>query len=101
MDIGGGASAERVSAALKIILLDPSVNVVLINIFGGITRCNEVANGIMHVLNERQVHIPIVVRLAGTNSDEGKNILNHPVLKQAESINEAAKICIDLAGKAA
>ncbi len=101
MDIGGGASAERVSAALKIILMDTSVRVVLINIFGGITRCDEVAQGIMNALNEKQVQIPIVVRLAGTNSDEGKNILNNPVIKQAESINVAAGICIELAGKAA
>ncbi len=101
MDIGGGASAERVSAALKIILLDPSVCVVLINIFGGITRCDEVAQGIMNALNDKQIQIPIVVRLAGTNSDEGKNILDHPVIKQAGSINEAAGICIELAGKGA
>ncbi len=101
MDIGGGASAERVSAALKIILMDTSVRAVLINIFGGITRCDEVAQGIMNALHDKQVQIPVVVRLAGTHSDEGKSILNHPVLKQAGSINEAAGICIELAGKAA
>lgn len=101
LDIGGGASTERVSAALKIILMDTSVRTVLINIFGGITRCDEVAQGIMNALNDKQVQVPIVVRLAGTNSEEGKRILNHPVLKQAGSINEAAGICIELAGKAA
>jgi succinyl-CoA synthetase beta subunit len=101
LDIGGGATAERVSAALRIIFLDPAVKAVLINIFGGITRCDEVANGIMTAVNEKPVTIPVVVRLAGTNADEGRNILNHPHLRLADSINEAATMCIEIAGKAA
>jgi len=100
LDIGGGANAERVSAALRIVLLDPGVKTVLINIFGGITRCDEVAQGIMAALNEKPVSIPVIVRLAGTNADEGRRILDHPLLKQADSINEAAGICIGIAGKA-
>jgi succinyl-CoA synthetase beta subunit len=95
MDIGGGASAERVSAALRIVLLDPSVKSVLVNIIGGITRCDEVAHGIMAALNGKHVNIPIVVRLAGTNADEGRKILDHPMVKLADSINIAARICIE------
>jgi succinyl-CoA synthetase beta subunit len=100
MDIGGGASAERVSAALRIILLDPSIKSVLVNIFGGITRCDEVAQGIMAALNGKQINIPVVVRLAGTNAEEGKRILDHPQVKLADSVNMAARMCIETEEKA-
>ena len=78
LDIGGGASAERVSAALRLLLLDPSVKTILVNIFGGITRCDDVALGIMNALAEKPVNIPIVIRLAGTHAEEGQKLLNHP-----------------------
>jgi len=67
LDIGGGASAEKVSAALRIILEDPQVKTILINIFGGMTRCDEVAAGIRKVLDDIETTIPIVIRLVGTN----------------------------------
>jgi succinyl-CoA synthetase beta subunit len=75
LDIGGGARADRVATALRLILADPRVKVVLFNIFGGITRCDEVARGIVSVLEEVRPHLPIVARLVGTNEAEGQQIL--------------------------
>jgi succinyl-CoA synthetase beta subunit len=90
LDIGGGASAEKVAAALRIILADPQVETVLINIFGGITRCDEVANGIRQTLDEIATTIPFVIRLVGTNEKEGREILSNANLQTAESLEEAA-----------
>ncbi len=75
LDIGGGASADRVAVALRIILQDKNVKVILINIFGGITRCDEVARGILSAIGEMKLQLPIVIRLAGTNADEGMKLL--------------------------
>jgi succinyl-CoA synthetase beta subunit len=94
LDIGGGASAERVSAALKIILLDHAVKSILINIFGGITRCDEVARGILTAIKEVPTDIPIIARLVGTNAREGTNLLKDANLSAAESISDAVKLAI-------
>ncbi|MFQ6059143.1 MAG: ADP-forming succinate--CoA ligase subunit beta [Anaerolineae bacterium] len=75
LDIGGGAQADRVAAALRIILSDPKVKVVLINVFGGITRCDEVARGIVEALKEVEPAVPMVARLVGTNEEEGRRLL--------------------------
>ena len=75
LDIGGGASADKVAAALRIILADPNVKAVLFNIFGGITRCDEVARGIVTALQQVPTQVPMVVRLVGTNEEEGRAIL--------------------------
>ncbi len=75
LDLGGGARAEVVREALEVVLLDPEVNAVLINIFGGITRCDEVARGIVAAASEIDLRVPLVVRLTGTNEDEGRRIL--------------------------
>lgn len=90
LDIGGGASAEKVAAALRIILADPQVETVLINIFGGITRCDEVANGIRQTLDEIETTIPFIIRLVGTNEKEGREILANANLQTAETLEEAA-----------
>jgi succinyl-CoA synthetase beta subunit len=74
LDIGGGASSEKVAAALRIILRDRDVRVVLLNIFGGITRCDVVAKGILQALDSLEVHVPMVVRLVGTNEEEGRRM---------------------------
>ncbi len=95
LDIGGGANAEKVSAALKIILSDPHVTTVLINIFGGITRCDEVARGIIATLYEVESQIPIIVRLSGTNAKEGMQILAERNLNIANSLSEAARLAVD------
>jgi succinyl-CoA synthetase beta subunit len=91
LDVGGGASAEKVSAAFRIILSDKNVKSVLINIFGGITRCDEVARGILVAMNEVQVRVPMVVRLVGTNAEEGLQILNEANMVTAETLVEAAE----------
>ncbi len=91
LDIGGGAQAESVAAALRIILSDDRVKAVLINIFGGITRCDEVANGILEAMQELDTRIPFVVRLVGTNEAEGRQILADANLTTAESLADAAQ----------
>lgn len=99
LDIGGGAGAEKVTAALRIILADDQVNTVLINIFGGITRCDEVALGIRHALDEIQTDKPFVIRLVGTNEHEGKQILQSAELETADTLHEAAEKAVALAGE--
>ena len=91
LDIGGGASAEKVAAAMRIILADSQVKTVLINIFGGITRCDEVANGIRQILTDMDAKIPFVIRLVGTNEEQGRQILADANLDTAESLQEAAE----------
>ena len=75
LDVGGGASKEKVTAALKIILSDPNVKGILVNIFGGIMRCDIIANGIVEAAKEVSLSVPVVVRLEGTNVEQGKEIL--------------------------
>jgi succinyl-CoA synthetase beta subunit len=91
LDIGGGATAERVAAALRIILSDKNVKGVLINIFGGITRCDEVARGIVTALAEVATTVPMVVRLVGTNEEEGRAILASAKMATATTLAEAAQ----------
>ena len=93
LDVGGGASKEKVAAAFKIILSDKNVKGILINIFGGIMRCDVLAQGIVEAAKETKINIPLVVRLAGTNSKEGKKILDESGLKiiSANDLGDAAK----------
>ena len=93
LDVGGGASKEKVSAALKIILSDKNVKGILINIFGGIMRCDVLAQGVVDATKEIKINAPLVVRLAGTNFVEGKTILDNSGLKiiSAENLDDAAK----------
>jgi succinyl-CoA synthetase beta subunit len=100
LDIGGGAQADKVAAALRIILSDTKVKAVLINIFGGITRCDEVARGIITALHELQTDVPMVVRLVGTNEEEGRRLLADANLITATSLVDAAKKAV-AAAKAA
>lgn len=97
LDIGGGADAEKVAAALRIILRDERVRALLINIFGGITRCDEVARGILSAMDEVEVRVPIVVRLVGTNEEEGRRLLAPAELITVSSLSEAAQKAIALA----
>jgi len=92
LDVGGGASKEKVSAALKIILSDKNVKGILINIFGGIMRCDVLAQGVIDAAKQIDINIPIVVRLAGTNFKEGKEILDNSGLKliSANNLDDAA-----------
>ena len=97
LDVGGGASKEKVSAALKIILSDKNVKGILINIFGGIMRCDVLAQGIVEAAKEIKINVPLVVRLAGTNSIEGKKILDSSGLKliSAKNLGDAAKKIVE------
>ena len=93
LDVGGGATKEKVSAAFKLILLDKNVKGILINIFGGIMRCDVLAQGVVDAAKEINLSVPLVVRLAGTNFKEGKEILDKSNLKilSASDLNDAAK----------
>ena len=91
LDVGGGAQSEKVAAALHIILTDRRVKAVLINIFGGITRCDEVAHGVLEAIATLEVKVPFVVRLVGTNEDEGRRILAEANLITATSLADAAQ----------
>jgi succinyl-CoA synthetase beta subunit len=97
LDIGGGAGADKVSAALRIILSDPTVRVVLLNVFGGITRGDEVARGILTALDEVKPDVPMVVRLVGTNAEEGLQILADAKMITAETLADAAKKAVSAA----
>ncbi len=94
LDIGGGASSEKVTAALEIILSDGSVKAVLINIFGGITRCDLVAEGILEALEKIDTAVPMIVRLVGTNAQEGRQLLANANMQTAETLAEAAKMAV-------
>ncbi|KAF0110742.1 MAG: succinyl-CoA synthetase beta subunit [Chloroflexi bacterium] len=97
LDIGGGATAEKVAASLRLILEDQNVKAILINVFGGITRCDEVAKGLMTAYNEVKPEIPIIVRLVGTNDEEGLRLLRGSSLIPAETLVEAATIAVQKA----
>ncbi|MEK9874127.1 MAG: ADP-forming succinate--CoA ligase subunit beta [Pelagibacteraceae bacterium] len=97
LDVGGGASKEKVSAAFKIILSDKNVKGILINIFGGIMKCDVLAQGVVEAAKEIKINVPLVVRLAGTNFEEGKKILDNSGLKiiSASDLSDAAKKIVE------
>ena len=97
LDVGGGASKEKVAAAFKLILSDKNVEGILINIFGGIMRCDVLAQGVVNAAKEINLSVPLVVRLAGTNFEEGKEILDKSNLKilSASDLNDAAKKIVE------
>jgi succinyl-CoA synthetase beta subunit len=98
LDVGGTATQERVSKAFKIILKDPEVKVVLVNIFGGIVRCDLIAEGVVAAIKEVDINIPVVVRLEGNNADLGAKILSqadiaiHSINNLAEAANKAVEL---------
>ena len=93
LDVGGGASKDQVKAAFKLILSDKKIKGILINIFGGIMRCDILAHGVVEAAKETKIKVPLVVRLAGTNFEKGKEILDKSGLKilSATDLNDAAK----------
>ena len=97
LDVGGGASKEKVSAAFKIILSDKNVKGILINIFGGIMRCDVLAKGLVEAAREIKINVPLVIRLAGTNYEEGKKILDNSGLKiiSASDLGDAAEKVVE------
>ena len=98
LDVGGGASKEKVSSAFKIILSDKGVKGILVNIFGGIMRCDIIAEGIVAAAKELEISVPLVVRLEGTNVDEGKKILDNSSIEiiSAKDLDDAAKKIVKL-----
>jgi succinyl-CoA synthetase beta subunit len=100
LDVGGGASADSMATSLEVVLSDPAVRSVLVNIFGGITRGELVAQGILDALERVEATVPIVVRLDGTNAEEGRRILHdaaHPRIVPAATMLEAARRAVELA----
>ncbi len=98
LDIGGSSNPEKVVSALSIILKDPEVKAILFNIFGGITRCDDVAKGIIKATESMDISVPIVVRLTGTNETEGRALLTKTALHPADTMDEAVQKAIELAG---
>ncbi|HQV68538.1 MAG TPA: ADP-forming succinate--CoA ligase subunit beta [Thermoflexales bacterium] len=96
LDVGGGAKADKVASAMRLILSDQKVRGVLINIFGGITRCDEVAKGVVEAMNIVKPTVPIVVRLVGTNQEEGNRILASANMATASTLGEAAQKVVEL-----
>jgi len=101
LDIGGGANADKVAAAMRIILSDVNVRAILLNIFGGITRCDEVAHGILEAISQVKPKAPMVVRLVGTNAAEGRQILADANLITADTLVNAAQKAVAAAREAA
>lgn len=98
LDVGGGAAADRVAAAFKIILSDPGVQSILVNIFGGILRCDVIAEGILTAAREVRIHVPVVVRMEGTNVEKGKTILSESGLPfvLADGMADAAEKAVSI-----
>src|SRR5437763_1596295 len=103
LDVGGGATRERVMVAFKLILSDPNVEAILVNIFGGIMRCDVIAEGIVSAAREVNLHVPLVVRLEGTNVELGRKLLGQSGLPliAAENFEDAAKKVVDVVKEAA
>ena len=102
LDAGGGSKAEAIVDALEVITSDEKVTAVLFNIFGGITRCDEIAKGIVEASSQIDLRVPLVVRLDGTNSEEGLRILAEadlPDLHQEKTMLDAARRVVELAGR--
>jgi len=100
LDIGGSSNPDKVVAALEIITSDPNVKVILFNIFGGITRCDDVANGIVAASKRIDINVPLVIRLTGTNEEEGVRILEEAGMKAATSMDEVVEQAVALANQA-
>jgi succinyl-CoA synthetase beta subunit len=96
LDVGGGASADRMAAALDIVFSDPGVKAVFINILGGITRCDEVARGILDVKRQMGFVKPMVIRLVGTNEEEGRRILTDAGIPVLDSMEQAAQRVVEI-----
>ena len=103
LDVGGGASRERVTAAFKLILSDPNVEGILVNIFGGIMRCDVIAEGVVAAAREINLNVPLVVRLAGTNVELGKKLLAESglLIISADTLAEAAERVVHAVDEAA
>jgi succinyl-CoA synthetase beta subunit len=98
LDIGGGARADKVAAAMRLILADGNVRAILVNIFGGITRGDEVARGLIEARSMQERAVPMVVRIVGTNAEEAQRLLREASFETASSLDEAARLAVQAAG---
>jgi succinyl-CoA synthetase beta subunit len=96
LDLGGGANAERVEKGIEVALMDPKVKAILINIMGGITRCDEVAKGILAAREEKSIDVPLVIRMVGTNEEEGQKLLEDAGIPFLKTMEEAASKVVEL-----
>jgi len=96
LDVGGGAQAERVKSCVELVMMDPNVKGLFINIFGGITRVDEVAKGVLQAFSELKVKVPVVARIEGTAAEEGRQILKGSIVQPAATVQEAAKKIVEL-----
>ncbi|HVT13811.1 MAG TPA: ADP-forming succinate--CoA ligase subunit beta [Fimbriimonadaceae bacterium] len=97
LDVGGGAQAERVKSCVELVMMDPNIKGLFINIFGGITRVDEVAKGVLQAFTELNVKVPVVARIEGTAAEEGREILKGSIVQPAPTVQEAAKKIVELA----
>ncbi|MCB0832811.1 MAG: succinate--CoA ligase subunit beta, partial [Bacteroidetes bacterium] len=97
LDVGGGANPTTVENGFKIILTDKNVRAILINIFGGIVRCDRIANGVVQAAKNVKINVPLIVRLKGTNAEEAKEILRHSgiPMKVADELSDAAQMVVE------
>ncbi|MEX2275770.1 MAG: ADP-forming succinate--CoA ligase subunit beta [Actinomycetota bacterium] len=102
LDVGGGASPEKIANAFRIVLKDPNVKAILVNIFAGINRCDWIATGVVQASHDQEIDVPVIVRLAGTNVEEGRQILDESqmALIQADDLDDAARKAVEAAGTA-
>jgi succinyl-CoA synthetase beta subunit len=100
LDVGGSSSPEKMTTAMRIILSDPNVKTILVNIFGGITRCDDVAVGLLQAQKQADIRVPIVARLTGTNADRARALLRGSPVEPAESMAEAVRKAVALASEA-
>jgi succinyl-CoA synthetase beta subunit len=98
-DLGGGADEERIAAALEIVLANPKAKVLLINIMGGITRCDNVARAILKIQKKMGISKPVVIRLVGTNEDEGRKILSDADIPSLSTMEDAAAKAVEIVSK--
>jgi succinyl-CoA synthetase beta subunit len=96
LDLGGGATIESIAAALQIVFAEPDTKVIMVNVLGGITHCDDVARGIVEAANEAEIKKPFVVRLVGTNQQEGQKILANAGISALDSMEEAAKQAVEI-----
>ena len=97
LDVGGGAQAERVKSCVELVMMDPNIKGLFINIFGGITRVDEVAKGVLQAFSELNLKVPVVARIEGTAAEEGREILKGSIVQAAATVQEAAKRIVELA----
>ncbi|MBM3313016.1 ADP-forming succinate--CoA ligase subunit beta [candidate division WOR-3 bacterium] len=98
LDVGGSSSPEKMATAMRIILSDPNVKTILINIFGGITRCDDIANGLLTAQKQADIRVPLVARLTGTNAEKAREILKGSAVTPAETMSDAVRKAVALAG---